>query len=257
MIYQYYNYDSSIKKSIDAGYNYFDVSKSSIKAYAEKIGAEYLFIDKEIPISPFYGIFLPFTEGWCEEYDAVCFIDSDILATTHSENILEYSSDSIISAHCLSSNHIKNKSLKEVQYFIENGVINTGVVIFPRETYQTMIDATKNIKDYHENIDLHHESLGSMDQAFINFLIRDNGMKYNNLSREFNYNLSRYPYKDRFENYLIHYHRGFKRRMRIDILNSLILLGEKPAVQHTTKRKRYNPSVNLHTPPKIKTKRVY
>lgn len=68
LIYQYYYHDVSTGKTVNARYNYQDLSSSSIYKYALKIGADYKFISREIPISPFYGIFLPFTENWCDEY---------------------------------------------------------------------------------------------------------------------------------------------------------------------------------------------
>ena len=225
LIYQYYRHVPDTGKTVNAGYNYHEFSSSSIMAYAKNIGVEYQFINHEIPVSPFYGIFLPFTEGWCHDYDAVCFIDSDILATVHAPSVFEHASKELISIHLMSTARPRGKNLSDVEYFINNGILNSGVVVFPRSSYESLIEHTKNLEDYHNSITSDHESIGSLDQAFMNLYIRDVAKTYHNLDKKFNYNLSRNSFSTRFTNYFVHYHRSFKRNIKEDFYNSSIIKG--------------------------------
>jgi hypothetical protein len=236
LIYQYYRHVPNTGKTINVGYNYYDFSKSSIRAYAANIGVEYRFIDKEIPVSPFYGIFLPFTEGWCHEYDAVCFIDSDILATQFTPNIFEYASDELLSIHLMTYAKPSKTIVVDddsLDYFKEHGIFNSGVVVFPREVYQSFIDHTESLKEFHESITPVHESIGSLDQAFINFHIKDVLKDYYNLDKKFNYNLSRNQFNTRLSNYFVHYHRNFKKYIQSDYYNPSVIKGDGLKIQST------------------------
>jgi hypothetical protein len=244
LIYQYYRHVPDTGKTVNAGYNYHEFSSSSISAYAKKIGVDYRFIDHEIPISPFYGIFLPFTEGWCHDYDAVCFIDSDILATVHSPNIFDYSSKELISIHLMSNARPRGKNLSDVDYFMKNGIFNSGVVIFPRATYDSLIEHTKNLNEYHRSLNETHNSIGSLDQAFINFYIRDVVKTYHNLDKKFNYNLSRNSLGTRFLNNFIHYHRLFKRNIKDDYYDGSIIKG--PSI-NLKDNEIYQPKASIST----------
>jgi len=223
LIYQYYRHVPDTGKTVNAGYNYHEFSSSSIRAYAKNIGVEYRFLDHEIPVSPFYGIFLPFTEGWCHDYDSVCFIDSDILATVHAPSIFDHASKELISIHLMNTARPRGKNLLDIDYFTNNGILNSGVVVFPRSSYESLIEHTNNLEEYHSSITSDHESIGSLDQAFMNFYIRDVAKTYHNLDKRFNYNLSRNSVNTRFANYLVHYHRSFKRNIKEDYYNGSVI----------------------------------
>ena len=50
LVYQYYYDFHGSDSHIDVGFKYYMLSKNSMEAYADKVGAEYIFIDKKIDI---------------------------------------------------------------------------------------------------------------------------------------------------------------------------------------------------------------
>lgn len=211
----------STGKTIHARYNYQDLSSSSFYKYAQKIGADYKFISREIPISPFYGIFLPFTENWCDDYDAVCFIDSDILATKKAQNIFNNASNDKISIHKM-KNAKPKKDISSLKVY-NNGILNSGVVVFPRSVYRDFKSYISGLKDMHENISEHENAIGGFDQALMNKYLIEQGNPYFDLHLNYNYNLSRNSFSDRWDNFFIHYHRRFKNHIKKDFKNVRIL----------------------------------
>ena len=77
LIYQYW--DGAVRNSVHAGVN-------AMKAYASRIGADYIFEDNPKYIhdrrfgnySPHYGAFKPVFESPYNEYDNVLFADTDV-----------------------------------------------------------------------------------------------------------------------------------------------------------------------------------
>ena len=224
LVYQYYY---SIPKQdrtnhiIEDSNKYYEYSEKSIKKYAEKIGADYKFINKPHPVHAFYGIFLPFTEGWCHEYDNVCWIDADILATKSAKNVFEIASNEVISANFMNTQH-RWKNNKMFEWWADKGHINSGVVVFPRSVYNELIEYLKDLEHMHKNRSVLETSLGNFDQAIVNKFVRKQN-KYFALGDDMNYHMTRKSHENRFQQSLIHYHRKNKHMMEPDFKNDRIL----------------------------------
>lgn len=225
LLYQYYRKLPNNKKDkfiIDDNNNYFELSEKSISAYADKFGNEYKFFNQPMNnLPPFYGIFLPFTEQWCYDYDAVCFIDSDILATTHSKNVFDEATDDCISSMWMKT-HARWRRGDDVKYWADKGHTNSGVVVFPKAIYEPLIEFCKTLYDKEKAKTKVFKSLGNFDQAQINLFIKQQN-KYHKLTEEFNYHLGRERHEKRFEQSLIHYHRKHKSMMHQDFNDERIL----------------------------------
>jgi len=226
LIYQYYRDHTleertqELKESyLDVGFEYWEYSRKSIEKYAELCGADYKFLSNPVKdnLSPFFGIFEPFYEGWCHDYDSICFIDSDMLATKDSKNIFEYASEENISAHFLEVN------FKPIvgEYWLEmGGMFNSGTVVFPRAVYNDIIEFYKTIAERHDkaftNPNSHdrqmYNHLGGYDQSYLNFFIQEKN-SYTKLDREFNFHLTNYGHMDMLDASLIHFHRQAKSRI--------------------------------------------
>ena len=224
LIYQYYRNHAleprkeEIKDSyLDVGYEYWEYSRKSIEKYAEVCDSEYKFLSNPIKdnLPPFFGIFNPFLEEWCHEYDSMCFIDSDVLATVHAKNVFEYASKENISAHFLK---MQLKPAAGKYWFDKGGILNSGVVVFPRAVYTDLIEFCKTInerykKDWSAPNSKRRQSynyLGGYDQSYLNFFIEEKD-SYTELDKEFNYHLTMYNHKGLWEASLIHFHRLSKK----------------------------------------------
>lgn len=214
LIYQYYSKVDPDKHIIETGYDYYDYSRKSISAYAAKYGIEYKFIDKKIPLAPFYGIFLPFTEGWCHDYDAVCFIDSDIMATQNSKNVFDAASNEEVSVYFMDTQD-RLKRICGLEWWAYRGHANSGVTVFPRNVYNDICSFVSDLEKLHNTTTVVENSLGKFDQAIINKFLRHRN-NYKILDSEFNYHLGRLPHDKRFSQSLIHYHRKHKNMIATD-----------------------------------------
>lgn len=225
LIYQYYRKLPNNEKNkfiIDDVNDYFMLSEKSISAYANKFDNEYKFFNYPMgDHPPFYGIFLPFTEQWCHDYDAVCFIDSDILATIHSKNIFDNAADDRISSMWMRTHAVWRRN-KNTEYWADKGHTNSGVVVFPRAVYEPMIEFCKTLRDREKVETRVFNMLGNFDQAQINLFVKQQN-KFHKLSEEFNYHLGREPHGKRFDQSLIHYHRKHKSMMHKDFDDGRIL----------------------------------
>ena len=236
LVYQYYRDHTleerkkELKQSyLDVGYEYWEYSRKSIEKYAELCGSEYKFLSNPVKdnLPPFFGIFEPFYEGWCHEYDSICFIDSDILATVDAKNIFDYASEENISAHLLKQNY------KPVvgEYWLEmGGHFNSGVVVFPRAVYDDLIEFCETIRERYDRDWANPSSksrqlynhLGGYDQSYLNFFIQEKD-SYTKLEKEFNYHLNQYDHKEVWEASLIHFHRLAKKHIEVYFKNKNIL----------------------------------
>ena len=247
LIYQYYYTKPGTENSIDPGFQYYEMSKNSISAYASMIGSDYIFMNHEIPTTPFYGIFEPFRKGneekpyWCENYDYICFVDSDILATRNAKNVFEVASDSKITInrsesvlsheqHRLPENILKYNSTfagdprytPKDQNPLDPGRHNTyhansGVVIFPKKVFKHFNKYISYNLDTYEPV-----KMGGFDQYLVNMYLMDNG--YHNMHMFYNFNLGRFPRtEDPYAPYLLHYHRSKKKMMRLEYNSDRIL----------------------------------
>ena len=233
LIYQYYR-DASVENKkkarsnlyLDVGHPYQMMSKQSIEKYAKKYNIDYKFFDHELPdnLPPFYSIFLPFTEGWCDDYDAVCFIDSDILATKKAKNLFEYSAADMLSAMKMQS-AARWRGNKNATFFQQiGGHLNSGVVVFPRAIYADIIKFTSTLKERDANRTPMENNLGGFDQGMVNTFVSEQGC-FHDLEYEFNFHMGRHEknLEDRFNISLIHYHREYKKWMDKDWENESIL----------------------------------
>lgn len=202
LIYQYYFSKPGTYNAIDVPFEYYKLSSQSIAAYANKFGHDYIHYDHQIPHSPFYGIFVPLIDRTCEQYDAICFLDSDMLATVDSRDIFEHVSLDKLSFHIMRP--------------LKHG--NTGTVVFPRAVYNDFQQHLSNLDKLHA---ARSKAYGDLDQKIINqFVLPSN---YNNLSDDFNWHMTRYDHKERWKKSFIHYHRRNKPMIKTDFEDSRIL----------------------------------
>lgn len=222
LIYQYY-YDWKHKDSVKTEEPYYVLSKNSISAYCQKYGIHYKFLDDKLDV-PFYGIFIPFQEGWIEEFDNVCFVDSDFLATIDAENIFEYVADTEITINFMNTaSGEKHKTL--LPNLNQRGHANSGVVNVPRALFAQFSEYVVNELgpyDATRQADIRLKDLGDYDQAFINLFLGRTGL-YHKLPDKFNYHMGRQPHDKRWSQSLIHYHRKNKAIMLEDYKGKRIL----------------------------------
>jgi hypothetical protein len=224
LIYQYYYslpWNERSHHIMNDENKYSDYSRQSIKAYADKFGHDYKFMDHKHPVSPFYSIFNPFTEGWAEEYDAICWMDADILATTTADDVFSQFHPGKISAYFMETqNRWKDGGIFE--WFKDKGHANSGVIIWPRACYRFVREFTKDLQDLHDNRTVLETSLGNFDQAQVNKILRELDA-YKEMDKSWNYHLGRYPHENRWNAHLIHYWRKFKPMLLKDFENDRIL----------------------------------
>lgn len=227
LIYQYYYSLPQNKRThhiMEDKNQYQQFSRKSISKYAEKYGHDYKFLDQEHPVSPFYGIFVPFTEGWCHDYDAICWMDADILATTHGADVFSQHDPDKISAYFMETQN-RWKGMADDSpwgWFKDKGHINSGVVIFPRSVYDFVTEYVSDLQHLHDTRSELETSIGNFDQAIVNKIV----MKldsYHEMFREWNYHMGRYNVDERFNANLIHYWRKFKTNMIGDFDDGRIL----------------------------------
>lgn len=240
LIYQYYRNPEpgyNATHTINPGFEYYELSKQSISKYAEKCGADYKFLNEPLRnnIQPFFGIFVPFFDEWCYEYDKICFVDSDMFATIHAENIFDHSSDDFISACVVNTVHRWGAHNPAFKWFTElGGNFNSGIVVFPRPVYSELIKYLSTLDDRMDRLVVQNDFewlIGSLDQSQVNLFIRDqsianNENQYKILPDIFNYHLNARIVEQRFDHdksWLIHYHRQRKSMMAEDFKNDAIL----------------------------------
>jgi len=152
--------------------------------------------------SPYYGIWTPLLNDDCHKYDAICYIDCDVLATSHARDITKHISKDSISAH-----------------FVMGKIwANSGVVSFPRSLYSKFTTYLSNLRALHK---MPRKYPGNRDQKILNyFMIPD---RYHDLAPEFNWLMFRYDINNRLDKSLIHYMIGFKKMMKSDFPDPKIL----------------------------------
>ena len=223
LIYQYYRklpQQARTHHIIKDDDNYFEYSQKSIQAYAEKYGHDYKFMSDEHPISPFYSIFNPFTEGWAEKYDAICWVDADILATTDAKDIFSQYHPNKISVYFMKSQR-RWRGNSMFKWFQDKGHINSGVVIWPRSLYKFVTQYLDLQKEFNKRTIL-ETSLGNFDQAIVNKIVRELD-DYHEMDNMWNYHLGRYSHEARWDANLIHYWREHKNMLVDDFKDNRIL----------------------------------
>jgi hypothetical protein len=177
LIYQYYETKNSTTPE------FVEYSKKSIQTYANKIGAEYKF------------------------YDAICFIDSDVLSNPKNiENIFNSYNKDKISLHHMNTGPLVVDPIESTGVWKNTGHGNSGVVIFPKKCYKHFIEYLGDLSSHWKN---NKNELGSYDQLIVNNYTKDN--EFTNLDFRFNYHLGRYDHNLKDEQVLIHYHLNNKK----------------------------------------------
>jgi hypothetical protein len=217
LIYQYF--EKSIGKDIvGVGNDYHLMSVSSISKYASRIATHYKFFQRGALFTPFYGIFLPFLNGLCDDYNNICFVDCDILATTKCEDVFAHSSREVISYNLMNDGYLTVKPLEKTEIWGEHGHGNSGVVIFPRSQYNNIKMFIGDLREHWKN---RKDVYGNYDQLIINQFAQKHG--FHRLDQSFNYHLGRYDFDRRMDMNLIHYHRKHKGLMKSDFEKDIIL----------------------------------
>ena len=220
LIYQYYYSQVNIPE-------YVNLSKRSVEKYAGLIQADYLFIDKPPPIHVGYGSFFPFLDKMCFNYDKICSVDCDVLATQNYKNIFDESDNDRISLNHISSgplieNEITFKYPNAVWNNIGHG--NSGIVVFPASTYQNIIEYIGDLSLHYRNL-LNYRSLrpriGVYDQVILNLFSLKHG--FFDLNYTFNHLMHRYRHDLRFDSTFIHYCKKYKDQIYSDFLSNKIL----------------------------------
>lgn len=218
LIYQYFEIkDDKMHSKIN--FPYQEISKKSISKYAETFGIDYIFYDNGAPYFTFYGIFLPFLNGDYKKYDAICFIDSDVLATTSAKNIFNGINIDRINTNHMNTGPLVVEKISSGDPWNDIGHANSGVVVFPKKIYSNIINFIGDLSSHFHSNDV--SLLGGYDQLVINNFEKKYG--YSDLNFKFNYHLGRYNFDLRIDAHLIHYHRNYKKNMVSDMENEWIL----------------------------------
>jgi hypothetical protein len=231
LIYQYYYHEADrLQDALDVQYKYWEYSEKSIKKYAEEIGAEYKFLNKGHQHCAFYGIFIPFLEGWANDYDQICFIDSDMLATRKTYNVFDSFRPNGLNGWVMPTLGVVNKYWNHgsnIRYLNQfGGHINTGTVLFHKGMFAPFTRfIEKHMEDiYNKSVDNEPfiGALGKFDQALINcYVCRASNL--GPLDVKYNYHLNKKKVSDRWDATLIHYHRDKKKLMQEDFNDDRIL----------------------------------
>lgn len=204
--------------AISVGSDYASKSANSISRYAELFNIEYIFRTSGAPYLPHFGIFIPFIEGWCYNYDNICFIDNDVLATTKSENIFNYCFSDKINIKQSNSGPIYTPPFEDIAQWKIKHELNTGVVVFPRAVYNDIITACDKLYDCFLKDDWSH---GGKDQEIIYHYAVEHG--FHDLHYKFNYMISSYIDTHRADQTFIHYQYILKHRLNEDYDREFIL----------------------------------
>ncbi len=197
---------------------YWQFSVDSIKKYAERHQIEYLFETSGAQYDPHYSLFNLFVDGRCWNWDNICFIDCDVLATIYAGNIFHYIDSKRLNIIQSNTGPLHTEPFEKIAEWRNTTELNTGVVVFPRSTYKDIIMYAKLIKDYYDEDSWTH---GGFDQEIIWDYAKEYG--FNNLEPRFNYMITYYKPEHRFHQSLIHYHYNMKHKLPHDFQNVMIL----------------------------------
>ena len=222
LIYQYFKTDKDRTLVASADFNYVNLSLTSVSKYAQRHNHNFHFESNvTMPFSSFYGIFLPFLDGSCWDYDSVCFLDCDILISNKSEDIYKYSSMEHINVFVQPSLQIIQPSQHDNRFdFFKNemnGWANSGVVIFPKAIYNDLIYFLRDLPEYYGGRYLDYPmTVGFFDQYVVNEFIRQT-KQWHALPEKFNY-IHGHPdlwhVVDSSDAYFHHFHRDQKQAMK-------------------------------------------
>lgn len=196
------------------------MSSQSIKKYAETLGHEYRFFD-DSNIHPRYSPFHPFVENLHKDYEKIVFVDSDVLATRNVRDIAKGSSNAMISIKQSVSGPLFVPKFAEQPegWVLKNwSELNSGVVVFPRAQYENVEKILPQIEKYQR---IGSWDRGGWDQEILFDLAKTHG--YYDLDFRYNYMMTYYKHRYRFEQTLIHYHYNKKDLLIQDFSHQEIL----------------------------------
>ena len=226
LVYQYFRGNSA----------YHLKSAHSIQQYANAIDADYAFYDQPVPLSHYYGTLYPFLNDLYQDYDLLCYVDSDVLATKHCEDIFEYRGNGIGLSHMNTgpvfpeqkqdvSDYMRDYGASE---WIDSGHGNAGVVLFCADSpkFVKFMEMLKDLNFHHKTASVRathgHLPFGGYDQYILNKFNYENGGIQ--LPWKFNYHMARYEPQRRQEATLIHYHSNKRPIMQDDFDNQEFIL---------------------------------
>lgn len=220
LIYQYFEPTRRpmLPKEYEFDRDYWQFSKVSIEAYARKIGADYLFEESGAPFDPHFSLFNMFLSDRCNEWDNICFIDCDVLATVNSRNIFTNASKTKLNVIQSNTGPLHTEPFEKIAEWRNSNELNTGVVIFPRAIYHKVRMYAAFIEDYYKTDSWEH---GGFDQEMIWDFATQHG--FENLEPQFNYMITYYRPENRFTQSLIHYHYNMKHKLPHDFHKPMIL----------------------------------
>lgn len=229
LIYQYVNPSSNISEK----------GIQSVSEYSKLILSDHVVYNKDIVldgIKPgnYWGIFYPFFYDLKTilKYDKICYLDTDILATTNLNDIFnnegyisgchnEYSHFDILE---YDEKHRKVfQSLTDIAGYSSRG-INSGVVLFDVKIFKNFSEWLLDNKTYLLNIEKNEpilwRELGKYDQTIINIFIAQHKKNITNLNDIFNWRLNRCDYNNRWIASLIHYIMPRNKSLLLDDFNN-------------------------------------
>lgn len=228
LIYQYVNPISTISEK----------GIQSVSKYSKLILSDHIVYNKDIvldEIKPgnYWGVFYPFLYDLetVLKYDKICYLDTDILATTNLNDIfnnegyisgchnyasmrrnIETEGHDEYSHFDISEYDEKHRkvfqSLTDIAGYNSRG-INSGVVLFDAKIFKNFSEWLLDNKTYllgiEKNEPILWKELGKYDQTIINIFIAQYRKNITNLNDIFNWRLNRCNYDNRWIASLIHY----------------------------------------------------
>lgn len=181
-----------------------NISHPIIKQYADRVGADFLFLSHDCEVSRHYRI-MKFYDLF-EEYDKIYSIDSDVLITKHCPNIFEATQDdeagSVFEDKGSRQKHRRQLILQVQEKFGDvnwsQNYINTGSAVFP-----------KSHRDIFQKIDNQFWDGWGYDDIHLGWQIHKYDFKIRELSYKWNHmTMFSEPWNkeaNRFQSYIIHY----------------------------------------------------
>ena len=196
----------------------WELSFQSIKKYAEKYKVDYLLLDSGAPHTGYYAPFIPFLDDFYKQYDNICFIDADILATINSNNIFEdkYTNLQLLNIHKSACGPMRVDPFGVIADWQNVDEINSGTVLMPKLIHNLLKSSIENRLE--ADVGWAH---GGWDQEIFWEFAEKYG--YNDLHYKYNYMLTYYDHRYRFDQTFIHYHWNMKHILEVDFESELIL----------------------------------
>jgi len=190
----------------------FEFVKRAFKGYAKKVNADFLCITEPSLILNnnnnklfFAALFQKISLGNLSDiYERVLYLDADILITPHAKNIFDHYHDKTkiyMLNEGLTCNRKKElelisqalgASIRDLNYF------NSGVILFPKNNQFLKAIRIHDLEFFVKNSNW-------FDQTYINFKVRLNSLKTENMDKEFNKMGNLEDFGKRFLASFIHY----------------------------------------------------